>query len=58
MASAFGPLPFGPAFDLLDGYQEILLAIFIFPVLRGIACVLSPKPLKDNVNSLKKEKIR
>jgi hypothetical protein len=39
MASAFGPLPFGLAFDLFDGYQEILLAIFIFPVLRVRLCI-------------------
>lgn len=46
MASAFGPLPFGLAFDLFGGYQEILLAILSFPVLGVIACLFSPKPVK------------
>ncbi|CAM3946193.1 MFS transporter [Alkalicoccus chagannorensis] len=42
--SAFGPLPFGFAFDLFNGYTEILLISFLFPVAGIAACLLSPKP--------------
>ncbi|WP_147803083.1 MFS transporter [Alkalicoccus halolimnae] len=44
--SAFGPLPFGIAYDLFGGYQEILLISLVFPVIGVAACLLSPKPVK------------
>ncbi|WP_310793591.1 MFS transporter [Salipaludibacillus neizhouensis] len=46
-ASAFGPLPFGIAYDLFGGYQEILLLTLIFPALGLTASLLSPKPHKN-----------
>ena len=47
IGSAFGPLPFGIAFDLFGGYTEILLIILIFPILGMIAAFLSPPPRKQ-----------
>ncbi|MCM3594187.1 MFS transporter [Metabacillus idriensis] len=46
IGSAFGPLPFGVAYDLFGGYQEIILIMMLFPVLGVIASLLSPKPIK------------
>ncbi|WP_337957770.1 MFS transporter [Guptibacillus spartinae] len=47
IGSAFGPLPFGIAFDFFGGYTEILLMILIFPILGSIAAFLSPPPQKQ-----------
>lgn len=47
IGSAFGPLPFGIAFDLFGGYTEILIIILIFPMLGMIAAFLSPPPRKQ-----------
>lgn len=44
--SAFGPLPFGIAYDLFGGYNEILILMMIFPAIGIIASLLSPKPMK------------
>jgi predicted MFS family arabinose efflux permease len=44
IGSAFGPLPFGFAFDWFGGYTQILIAMMIFPVLGCIAAFISPKP--------------
>jgi MFS family permease len=49
IGSAFGPLPFGIAYDLFGGYQEILLFVIIFPMLGFLLSLLSPKPIKENV---------
>lgn len=46
--SAFGPLPFGIAFDYFGGYQEILLMSLLFPAFGVAACLLSPKPVKQH----------
>lgn len=46
--SAFGPLPFGIAYDVFGSYQEILLLSLVFPVLGVAACLLSPKPVKTS----------
>ncbi|MCF6136390.1 MFS transporter [Pseudalkalibacillus berkeleyi] len=46
IGSAFGPLPYGFAFDLFGGYTEILLLTMIFPILGFIFALISPKPLK------------
>ncbi|SHK14353.1 Sugar phosphate permease [Anaerobranca californiensis DSM 14826] len=46
IGSAFGPLPFGFAYDYFGGYREILLISTIFPILGSIAAYLSPKPVK------------
>ena len=47
MGSAFGPLPFGFAFDRFGGYQEILIFSMIFPLLGVVAALLSPKPSRQ-----------
>ncbi|SDO28251.1 MFS transporter [Alkalicoccus daliensis] len=47
--SAFGPLPFGIAFDYFGGYEEILLISLLFPVLGVLACFFSPKPVKQTL---------
>lgn len=44
VGSALGPLPFGYAFDLFQGYREILLVMMAFPVLASLASFLSPVP--------------
>ncbi len=44
IGSAFGPLPFGFAYDLFGGYREILLLSMLFPVLGIAAALLSPPP--------------
>lgn len=46
IGSAFGPLPFGIAYDVFGGYTEILLIILIFPILGTLAAFLSPPPKK------------
>jgi cyanate permease len=47
IGSAFGPLPFGYAFDVFGGYTEILLASLLFPLV-GIAFgYLAKKPVKS-----------
>lgn len=53
MGSAFGPLPFGFAFDRFGGYQEILLFSMLFPILGLIAALLSPKPSRQILEPLK-----
>lgn len=47
MGSAFGPLPFGLAFDLFHSYEEIILSMMIFPVLGMVAAFMAPPPKKD-----------
>lgn len=46
LGSALGPLPFGFAFDLFGGYQEILLATLLFPALGILCSLLAKKPVK------------
>ena len=46
IGSAFGPLPFGIAYDVFGGYTEILIIILIFPILGTIAAFMSPPPKK------------
>jgi MFS family permease len=49
LGSALGPLPFGFAFDLFGGYNQILLLTMFFP-LAGIVCsLLANKPEKDKI---------
>ncbi|WP_019156805.1 MFS transporter [Robertmurraya massiliosenegalensis] len=46
LGSAFGPLPFGYAFDMFGGYTEILLFSLVFPAI-GVTCALfATKPSK------------
>jgi MFS family permease len=44
LGSAFGPLPFGAAFDLFGGYREILFLALLLPVMASILSFLSPPP--------------
>lgn len=48
IGSAFGPLPFGFAFDLFGGYTEIILIMYLFPVLGLTASLLARKPVKQS----------
>lgn len=45
MGSAFGPLPFGIAYDYFGGYTEILLAMLLFPLIGIVASLASAKPI-------------
>ncbi|MBM7605877.1 MFS family permease [Metabacillus crassostreae] len=47
IGSAFGPLPFGVAFDMFKGYEEILLATLILPVAAAIAAISAKQPVKS-----------
>lgn len=44
IGSSLGPLPFGFAYDLLGGYQEILLIMMIFIALAIFASFFAPAP--------------
>lgn len=44
IGSAFGPLPFGLAYDYFGGYKEIIYIMMAFPLLGAIAAWLSPPP--------------
>jgi MFS family permease len=46
LGSALGPLPFGLAFDLIGGYEQILLVSMILPILGITASLLAKKPMK------------
>lgn len=46
LATAFGPLPIGLAYDYFGGYTEILWILLIFPVLAIVASSLIVAPLK------------
>ncbi len=47
VGSAFGPLPFGFAFDNHGSYTEIILVMILFHVLGFFASILSPPPKKE-----------
>lgn len=46
VGSAFGPLPFGVAYDHFGGYTQIIVASMVFPALGMVAALLSPPPVK------------
>jgi sugar phosphate permease len=46
IGSAFGPLPFGVAYDMFGGYNEIIIFMMLFPLLGMIAAFISPAPKK------------
>ncbi|WP_078543890.1 MFS transporter [Litchfieldia alkalitelluris] len=46
IGSAFGPLPFGIAYDIFGGYNEILLIMLLLPALGVIAALFSKMPEK------------
>lgn len=47
IGSALGPLPFGVAFDLFGGYQEIIIITLIFPIIGILCSLLAKKPNKQ-----------
>lgn len=47
IASAFGPLPFGVAYDWFGGYKEIMIVMMFFTFMASIASLLSPVPRKN-----------
>lgn len=49
LGSAFGPMPFGAAYDLFGGYKEVLMIILILPLLASIASFMSPPPDYDKL---------
>lgn len=51
IGSAFGPLPFGIAFDLFHGYTQILMAMMIFPIIGFISAFISSPPKRNIENS-------
>ncbi|HEX7064683.1 MAG TPA: MFS transporter, partial [Bacillales bacterium] len=50
IGSAFGPLPFGVAFDLFHSYTEILIAMMIFPVIGCVSAFISPPPKREETS--------
>jgi hypothetical protein len=47
ISSAMGPLPFGIAFDIFGGYQEIILLSLFLPAIGMIAAFFAKKPIKN-----------
>ncbi|MGG3914278.1 MFS transporter [Rossellomorea vietnamensis] len=49
IGSAFGPLPFGYAFDYFGGYSQILILSTVMPLLGFICAIIAKKPDKQNL---------
>lgn len=47
ISSAMGPLPFGIAFDIFGGYQEIILISLFLPAIGMVAAFFAKKPIKS-----------
>ncbi|HET7577707.1 MAG TPA: MFS transporter [Bacillales bacterium] len=47
IGSAFGPLPFGVAFDLFHGYTQIIIAMMVFPIVGCFSAFISSPPVKS-----------
>ncbi len=45
IGSALGPLPFGYAYDIFDGYGEVILLSLILPLLGTVLALLARKPV-------------
>jgi len=52
IGSAFGPLPFGFAYDIFGGYTEILLASLVIPFAGAIAMFFVNKPTEKDLEKL------
>ncbi|WP_409252614.1 MFS transporter [Bacillus sp. SCS-153A] len=50
LGSAFGPLPFGFAYDTFNGYTEILLLTLILPAIGIIFSLLAKKPKRETAS--------
>ncbi|TLS38347.1 MFS transporter [Pseudalkalibacillus caeni] len=48
IGSAFGPLPFGIAYDIFGGYTEILYLTLLFPILGIFAALFAPPPERNS----------
>lgn len=48
IGSALGPLPFGFAYDLFGGYDEIIYLTMILPALAIVSSLLAKKPAKGS----------
>ena len=46
IGTAFGPLPFGYAFDRLGGYNEIFVISMVYAGIGVVAALMAPKPVK------------
>ncbi|WP_070121659.1 MFS transporter [Bacillus marinisedimentorum] len=44
IGSAFGPLPFGIAYDMFGSYTEIIMIVMLLPLLGAIAALAAPPP--------------
>lgn len=47
IGSAFGPLPFGIAYDLFGGYVQVIVSMAVVFSISVLAAMLSPKPHKS-----------
>ncbi len=52
IGSAFGPLPFGFAYDIFGGYTEILIITLFIPIVSAIAMMFANKPTQDDLDRL------
>ena len=46
LGAALGPIPFGVAFDLLDGYHGAILVQAILPVILAVVMIKSGPPVR------------
>ena len=46
IGTAFGPLPFGFAYDRLGGYNEIMVLSMVYAAVGVVAALMAPKPVK------------
>lgn len=49
IGSAFGPLPFGFAYDIFGGYSQILLISLIIPIAGAVAMFFADKPTEKDL---------
>ncbi|WP_052131590.1 MFS transporter [Planococcus sp. CAU13] len=52
IGSALGPLPLGVAFDVFGGYQQILWALLLFPVIGMAAAFMANPPVKEMASGI------
>ena len=44
VGSSLGPLPFGFAYDIFNGYRQIIVIMMVLPIVSSIASFVSPAP--------------
>jgi len=52
IGSAFGPLPFGFAYDMFGGYSQILLISLIIPLAGAVAMFFADKPTEEDLEKV------